>query len=56
LARERSGLTLAEIGMRIGSMDYNAVSAAVRRFKDRLAKDREVREVMEQCQKRLSNV
>ncbi len=53
LARERSGLTLAEIGMRIGSMDYNAVSAAVRRFKDRLAKDREVREVMDQCQKQL---
>ncbi len=45
LARERSGLTLAEIGMRIGSMDYNAVSAAVRRFKDRLAKDHEARVV-----------
>lgn len=56
LAREGSGLTLAEIGARIGGMDYNAVSAAVRRFKVRLTKDREMREIIETCRRSISNV
>jgi len=55
-ARERSGLTLAEIGERVGGMTYNAVSVAVRRFRLRLTKDRELREVIQKCGRYLANV
>jgi REP element-mobilizing transposase RayT len=53
LARERSGLTLADIGRRAGGMDYKAVSAAVSRLKKRLAKEPELRRRIERCRARL---
>ena len=35
LAREFAGMTLNEIGMASGGMDYSAVSEAIKRFKIR---------------------
>ena len=43
LARQRCGLTLAELGQRLGGMDYSAVGMALRRLDQRLSQDRSLR-------------
>jgi len=49
LARERSGLTLKEIGERAGGMDYKRVGKAVERFRRRLATDSKLLAQSRQC-------
>ena len=49
LARERSGLTLKEIGERAGGMDYKSVGKAVERFRRRLATDSKLLAQSRQC-------
>ena len=41
-ARKRSGCTLKEIGGRVGGMNYKAISRALFRFEQRLAKDKKL--------------
>jgi hypothetical protein len=43
LARQYSGLTLAELGEQMGNMDYAAVSVGLRRFGERLKRERRLR-------------
>jgi hypothetical protein len=49
LARERSGLTLREIGKRAGGMDYKAVSARITRFKKMMQSDARLRKTVDKC-------
>ena len=43
LARERSGLTLREIGELAGGLEYRTVGQSIQRFNERLKKDRSMR-------------
>jgi len=56
LARMKSGLTLAEIGLRAGGIEYKAVGKAVQRFTQRMAKDRILAGKVGKCMEKLSNV
>jgi len=56
LARERSGLTLREIGELAGGLEYKNVSVCIRRFKQTLAKNRNLQRIARRCMERLSNV
>ena len=56
LARERSGLTLKEIGARAGGMEYKSVGKAVERFRRRLETDGELQEQTRRCLSKMSIV
>ena len=47
LGRWQCGMRLAELGSKVGGVDYAAVSAAIKRFKTRLRKDRVLRKTIE---------
>jgi hypothetical protein len=49
LARRRSGLTLAELGEKMGGMNYKGVSNAIRRLESRMKKERKLRSVLKTC-------
>jgi len=53
LARQRSGLTLSQLGELAGGMAYKTVFAQVKYTEKRLDKDATLRTVYEQCQKQL---
>ena len=55
-ARQYAGLTLREIGERMGGMDYGAVSVAIRRFEARAAKNAELKKLMRRVKERVSTV
>jgi chromosomal replication initiation ATPase DnaA len=46
LGRRKCGLKLKELGDLAGEMDYAAVSAAVKRFERRLARDSKLRRLV----------
>ncbi len=46
VARRRSGLSLQELGRAAGGLDYSSVSVAVTRFERRLAKDKQLEELL----------
>ena len=54
LARYRSGLTLMELGAKMGGMDYSAVSDGIRRFERHLQEDRRARREFEELKKKLA--
>jgi REP element-mobilizing transposase RayT len=54
LARQRSGMTLKEIGERAGGLEYKAVDKAIKRFQVRLQKDKVLRRLVEKCIKTLA--
>ena len=56
IARLRSGLTLAEIGVKAGGLDYKAVGKAVSRFSSRLKRNRNLRNQTHSCLSQLSIV
>lgn len=56
LAREKSGLRLAEIGAESGGIDSRAVGQAASRFKRKLQKDKALAKITRQCLSQLSNV
>ena len=43
VARRCTGLTLRQLGMSAGSMDYSAVAASIKRFAQRLQRENSVR-------------
>jgi len=47
VARRRTGLTLRALGEAAGGMDYTAVSMAIKRFEQRLAQDKALRQMTE---------
>ena len=49
LARQRSGLTLQQIGEHAGGMGYKAVDRAVQRFKRKLEKDKKLSALAKKC-------
>jgi hypothetical protein len=48
LGRRRTGLTLRTLGEAAGGIDYAAVCMAIKRFEQRLAKDKSLRKMTEQ--------
>jgi putative transposase len=56
LGRRVGRMRLRELGERAGGMDYNAVSAAMKRFGRRLAKDRTLKQLMDRLGATLSNL
>lgn len=56
LARKRSGLTLQQIGAKLGMSDYKTVSKAVQRFEATMNADRERQRLVQSCLDELSNV
>ncbi len=48
VARRCTGLTLRALGQAAGGMDYTAVSMAIKRFEQRLAKEKPLRKVTQQ--------
>ena len=48
-ARRCTGMTLREIGMAVGGMDYTAVAMAVKRFEQKAKKDTNLRRLMKQA-------
>lgn len=56
LARQRSRLTLREIGEHAGGLDYKATGKAVERFSRRLAVDVKLMEQTIKCLRQLSLV
>ncbi|MFC1461419.1 transposase [Verrucomicrobiota bacterium] len=56
LARERSGLTLKDIGERAAGMDYKSVGKAIERFRCRLKKDGKLKAQTRRCLSEMSNV
>jgi len=56
LARATCGLTLRELGRRIGGMDYVAVSMAIQRMKQRLKSDAKAQALFNACKAKLYNV
>ena len=56
LGRRRGRLSLAELGVLAGGMDYAAVGQAVKRFGQRLEKEAELPEAVQEMESRLSNV
>ncbi len=49
--RRRGRLSLAQLGELTGGMDYSAVSVAVRRFSERIAKDTNLRRELEEIER-----
>ena len=45
-ARAYTGMTLREIGNAAGGMDYTAVAMAIKRFGQKAARDRQIREMI----------
>ena len=56
LARQRSGLTLSEIGAALGIKEYKTVGKAVQRFATALSRDVEKRRLVKECKNELSLV
>jgi hypothetical protein len=54
--RRRGRLSLAKLGELAGGMDYSAVSVAVRRFSQRIAKDTKLRRKLEEMERQMSKV
>ena len=54
--RRQGRLSLAKLGEFAGGMDYSAVSVAVRRFGQRIAKDTKLRRKLEEIGRHMSNV
>ena len=55
-ARHYTGMTLQEIGMVAGGMDYTAVAMAIKRFEQKATKDAGLKKKMKQITKRMCNV
>jgi len=55
LARQRAGLKLRELGDLAGGIDYRSVGSAVRGFKRRLARDRQLAEKIKEAETKLQN-
>jgi hypothetical protein len=55
-ARQYCGMTLKEIGVAAGGMDYNAVSMAISRFTKESDKNRDIAILMKQCGDQACNV
>ena len=55
LGRKYCGLSLKELGERVGGLDYRSVSWAVDRFAKRAAKEKELRAVLATGQKKIQN-
>jgi REP element-mobilizing transposase RayT len=55
LARTRTGLTLQELGQQVGGMAYKNVNTRIRRLKQRLAYDPELRRIAEECSSQMTN-
>ncbi len=56
LARKRSGLTLREIGGKIGGVDYKTIGKAVQRLTQRLKNDKRLRVIAQRCLAQMSHV
>jgi len=56
LARKRTGLTLGEIGVALGGLEYKAVSKALQRFESSLAHDAVKRAMVRDCLEDMSHV
>ena len=56
LARERSGLTLKEIGARAGGMDYKSIGKAAERFRRQLETDGKLLAQARRCLSKMSIV
>ena len=56
VARGKCGLTLRELGSRMGGMDYLAVSIAIQRMKKRLTADAAARSLITSVERRLYSV
>jgi chromosomal replication initiation ATPase DnaA len=54
--RRQGRLPLAKLGELAGGMDYSAVSVAVRRFSQRIAKDTKLRRKLQEIERTMSNV
>ncbi len=54
LARQQSGLTLAEIGEHAGGVEYKTVGKAVQRFARIIQEDKTLRLLSRKCLDRLS--
>ena len=54
IARRRGGLTLRELGMKAGGMDYSAVSEAIRQFDRKKHKNPEVRNALKRSREILN--
>lgn len=55
LARQRSGLTLRELGEAVGGLDYRSVSSAIRRVNHDVQANRHLRRVINKAMKHLQN-
>lgn len=51
-ARQRSGMTLTDIGKTAEGLDYRCVSFAVRRFAKRMQTDRKLRRLLSRASSR----
>lgn len=56
LCRMHSGLTLQQIGDAAGDMAYKAVYERVRRFKEQLELDPDLKQIERLCNERISNM
>ena len=56
LARQRSGLTLRQLGERVGGVNYWAVAKAVKRFETRLGRERALKATQKRLLNAMSNV
>ena len=54
LSRQRTGLTLRELGDLAGGMDYKNVSTLVRRFKQQIAQNPSLAKITESCNSKLT--
>jgi putative transposase len=56
LARQRCGLTLAEIGTLAGGLSYKTVGKSIERMAARLRQDRKLQQIHRRCLAQMSNV
>jgi len=56
LARHCGGLTLKELGSKVGGLDYGAVSEAIRRLEHRLKSERKLKELYIRCRDELMKI
>lgn len=56
LGREEGGMRLRELGEAVGGMDYSAVSVAIRRLCERMARDKVLRRTCEAARRRLGRL
>lgn len=56
LARRCGGLSLKELGIRVGGLDYGAVSEAIRRMERRLESDRKLKDIYIRCHAELLKI